>query len=113
MPMPWNLRFRKLSFSLVTAVVFGAISATAYAQTTVSTGSIQGTVTDQSGAVVPLAKVTITQKTTGRVFNRATTSAGAYASGALTPGEYAVRVEAKGFKATEILLTVEVGVTTP
>ena len=84
---------------------------TALAQTTISTGSIQGTVTDPSGAVVTGAKITISNKSTGRVFEVATTSAGTYTSGALTPGDYAVKVEAPGFKTEELQLTVLVGVT--
>jgi len=84
----------------------------ALAQTTISTGSIQGTVTDPSGAVVTGAKITISNKSTGRVFEVATTSAGTYTSGALTPGEYTVKVEAAGFKTDELQLPVLVGVTT-
>jgi Carboxypeptidase regulatory-like domain len=81
------------------------------AQTTVSQGSIQGTVTDPSGAVVGGATVTITNEATGQVVSTRTTSAGAYSSGALLPGEYFLRVEAKGFKATRLPVTVQVGVT--
>jgi hypothetical protein len=103
--------FRKLEQALLMLAVLIASSIAAYAQTTISTGSIQGTVTDQSGALVAGAKVTITNKATSRVINVATTSAGAYASGALTPGDYVVRVEAKGFKTSEAPLTVQVGVT--
>jgi uncharacterized membrane protein len=61
--------------------------------------------------VVPTAKVSITNKATGRVINVSTTSAGTYASGALTPGNYTVRVEAQGFKTSELPVTVQVGVT--
>ena len=85
--------------------------ATLLAQTTISTGSIQGTVTDPSGAAVSGAKITITQKSTGRVISTTTTSSGTYASGALTPGDYVVHVDAPGFKTTEETVTVEVGVT--
>ena len=81
------------------------------AQTTASTGSIQGTVTDPSGALVGGAKVTINNKSTGRLITVTTTSAGAYTSGALTPGDYTIRIEAPGFKTTEIPVTVQVGVT--
>jgi len=84
----------------------------ALSQTTISTGSIQGTVTDQSGAVVAGANISVTNKSTGRVVNVTTTSTGTYTSGALTPGNYVVRVEAKGFKASEQPVTVQVGVTT-
>lgn len=86
-------------------------SSASLAQTTISTGSIQGLVTDPSAAVVGGATVTITNKATGRVITTHTTSAGAYASGALTPGDYTLRVEAQGFKSSEIAITVQVGVT--
>ena len=109
--MSGSLDFRKLEKALLTIAVLIASCITLFAQTTISTGSIQGTVTDQSGALVAGAKVTITNKATNRVINVATTSAGAYASGALTPGDYVVRVEAKGFKTSEEPLTVQVGVT--
>ena len=66
------------------------------AQTTIATGSIQGTVTDSSGAVVEDASVVITNKATGQAISRATSGGGVYSSGALTPGSYDVRVEAKG-----------------
>jgi hypothetical protein len=55
------------------------------AQTTIQTGSIQGIITDPSGAVVVGAKVSITGKATGQVVNVTTNSAGAYTSGALIP----------------------------
>ena len=69
-----------------------------FAQTTISTGSIQGSITDPSGAVVSDAKISIINKGTGRVINAKSTSAGAYASGALTPGDYTLRVEAQDSK---------------
>ncbi|MGB6250153.1 MAG: carboxypeptidase-like regulatory domain-containing protein [Terriglobales bacterium] len=72
---------------------------------------MQGTVTDPSGALVGGAKVTINNKSTGRLITVTTTSAGAYTSGALTPGDYTIRIEAPGFKTTEIPVTVQVGVT--
>jgi hypothetical protein len=81
------------------------------AQTTISTGSIVGTVTDPSGAVVSEAKVTITNKATGQVVTTTTTSTGNYASGALIPGDYTIRVEAAGFKTTQMLLVVQVNTT--
>ncbi|MCU1269571.1 MAG: Oar protein [Acidobacteriaceae bacterium] len=96
---------------LATAFIVTLILPMCLAQTTISTGSIQGTITDQSGAVVGDAKVTITNKGTGQTFSVTTTPSGAYASGALNPGEYMVRVEAKGFKTTEAPVTVQVNVT--
>ena len=88
-----------------------ACSALMLAQTTISTGSIQGVVTDPTGAVVSGAKISINNKATGRVITTTTTSAGAYASGALTPGNYTLRVEAQGFSTSELAVIVQVGVT--
>src|SRR5580765_6204923 len=82
------------------------------AQTTISTGSIVGTVTDPSGAVVSGAKVTITNKGTGQLITTTTTSTGNYASGALIPGDYQVRIEGQGFKTAELGVVVQINTTT-
>ena len=55
-----NPRLRAItgfSLLLLAALILVALSPIAMAQTTISTGSIQGTITDQSGAVVGDAKV--------------------------------------------------------
>jgi hypothetical protein len=80
------------------------------AQSTVATGSIQGRLTDPSGAVVPGAEITITNKDTGQALDLTTSSAGTYNSGALVPGNYSVRGEATGFKTVEEGVVVKVGV---
>src|SRR5215470_5061860 len=85
----------------------------AAAQAGLSTGSIQGTILDPHGASVASAKVTITSKDTGAKLAADVTSGGTYSSGPLVPGEYVVRVEAAGFKATEETFTVQVGNITP
>lgn len=91
-----------LALIAVSAVL---ISAVAFAQTTVSTGSIVGTVSDVTGAVLPGAKVTITGST-GQTIHLTTGATGSYSSGALVPGSYSVRVEAKGFKTSQLTLSV-------
>lgn len=60
--------------------------------------TLTGTVIDQAGAVIPGAKLAVTQTTTG--IRRETTSngAGLYVLTDLAPGDYEVRVEATGFK---------------
>jgi hypothetical protein len=101
------------SSALVALVVLLLVSpALMRAQTTISTGSIQGTIVDPTGAVVAGAKVTIADNSTGQVITQTTGSAGTYASGALIPGNYRVRVEAKGFKTLDETVAVDVGVTT-
>jgi len=96
----------------VIAILIAATAVTlpAFGQATVSSGSIQGVVTDQTGAVVPDATVTITNTATGQAITRTTSSAGNYSSGGLQPGSYRVRVEAKGFQTVELPMVVQVGV---
>jgi len=106
----FSLRSARVSLLvLVTALLLSPVLL--LAQTTISTGSIVGTVTDPTGSVVSGAKVVITNKDTGQVITTTTTSAGTYTSGALTPGEYGVRVEAKGFKAAALVVVVQVNTT--
>ena len=91
---------------VVTAVCVGVQPA--FSQATISTGDIVGSVSDESGALVPGAKISITQTATGRTLNLTANSSGIYNSGPLTPGEYTVRAEAPGFAATVTSLTVQV-----
>ena len=66
-----------------------------------STGSISGTVTDQSGGAVPGAMVTVTDAERGTTRQLTTDTAGAYAAPNLIPGTYNVRVEFQGFRTFE------------
>ena len=65
------------------------------------TGRILGTVTDQSGASVAGATVTITDVARGTTRTITTDGAGEYVAPNLLPGTYKVRAEAKGFKSVE------------
>ena len=64
-------------------------------------GRILGTVTDQSGGVVAGATVTVLDKDRGVSRTLTADDAGAYNAPNLTPGNYTVRVESKGFKVHE------------
>ena len=61
------------------------------------TGTIQGLVTDASGAVIANASVVATNAGTGTKTMRTTTSAGLYVIAPLPPGTYTVTVTATGF----------------
>ncbi len=60
-------------------------------------GTIQGTVSDPSGAVVAAAQVTATNAATGLKYSQQTSDAGTYAIVALPAGRYTVEVRGMGF----------------
>ncbi|HEV8384297.1 MAG TPA: TonB-dependent receptor, partial [Candidatus Acidoferrales bacterium] len=64
-------------------------------------GTILGTVTDQSGAVVPGAKVKVRNTETGLVRETATTEDGSYSVPELPIGHYVVSVEKAGFQTAQ------------
>src|SRR5438309_1129498 len=76
------------------------------------TGTISGTVTDESGAVIPNATVTITDKATGFTRSPKVTAEGLFSASALSAGVYEVRIEAAGFRTVVRDATVETGATT-
>src|SRR2546423_782504 len=90
-------------------LTFALFSSLLFAQTTVGTGSIVGTITDASGVVVSGAVVAVTNVGTAQVASVTTNDSGTFNSGALTPGEYKVQVTAKGFSSVSQRITVQVG----
>ncbi|HJQ24216.1 MAG TPA: carboxypeptidase regulatory-like domain-containing protein [Blastocatellia bacterium] len=91
-------RVFKNSFVLILVVgyVLGAFSA-AFAQGT-NLGTIRGTVTDASGAVVAGAPVKIVDLTTSISRDLTTNGEGNYEAAGLKPGNYSVTISAAGFK---------------
>ena len=61
------------------------------------TGTIQGTITDPSGAAVPGARVEAVESATGLKVSQISSSSGTYALTALPPGDYRVHLSAVGF----------------
>ena len=88
------LRFRPLLFMFLLGLLM-TFSLPAWGQ---YGASIQGTVTDPSGAGVPNAKVTVTDQATQVYKNTTSSATGFYAVGNLVPGSYTVTVEAQGFQ---------------
>jgi hypothetical protein len=72
------------------------LALSAYGQT--FRGAINGTVTDQSGAVIAAAKVTATDTATGVALDSVTTSDGEFSFQDLPLGTYRVTVSAPGFQ---------------
>lgn len=61
-------------------------------------GSIVGSVRDASGAAVPGAKVTATNRATGQLREAAANDSGNYNFVAVQPGEYEIKIAKEGFK---------------
>ena len=81
---------------LLPALLFVATSRPAAAQ--VLYGSVVGTVSDPSGAVIPGAAVTLTSKQTGVNHTEKTDEGGRYSFVNVLPGIYDISVTANGFR---------------
>jgi len=62
-----------------------------------SGSSVEGTVTDSTGAVIPNANITLTNTSNGTVFKASTDPQGAYSFPALSPGLYSLEVTKDSF----------------
>ncbi len=88
---------KRLRYLLLAGVVLLSLaSGNAFAQATAS-ATLQGTVTDQSGAVVAGVAVTITNKDQGWKRTSTTSDSGLYRFELLAAGSYSVRVTHAGF----------------
>src|SRR5437899_2352559 len=87
----WILRS---SFVLAVGVILSVLPL----QAQVDTGSITGTVTDPSGAVVSGAKVTLTNEGTAAALAVTTGSDGSYTFSPVKIGSYKIEATAQGFK---------------
>ena len=89
--------WRVLPALLAGLILVAASASTVLAQAV--TGTLLGTVTDSSGAVVTGAKVTITNEGTGFTRTANTDAAGEYTFPSIPTGRYTVLAEMQGFKA--------------
>jgi hypothetical protein len=67
-----------------------------------TTGAVSGTVTDPSGAIVPLAAVELVSKDTNAAQTQTTNAAGQYLFSGVRPGQYKITVKMKGFSTSTI-----------
>src|SRR5262245_7334453 len=103
------MRFRQVQLCTGFLLLLASV-AIALAQN--ATGSITGAVTDPNNEVIANATVTVTSKATGAVRKVPTKGEGNYTVENLNPGEYEVRVEARGFITQVRVLLVQVGAST-
>ena len=85
-------------------------------QAAIPTGTVIGSVSDESGAIIPGAKVSITHQGTGAARTMQTDSAGNFNFPLLGVGTYTLKVEKEGFQTfiqKEFLLQVDQNLTIP
>lgn len=87
---------RRVRAGVWVVLAFGGAASLASAQ--VAGGRLLGVVTDQAGAAVPGATVTVTAADTNLTRRAMTDETGAYTLPALRSGRYRVTVEASGFR---------------
>jgi hypothetical protein len=100
----------RLHAVVVVACLLAALSLTGLAQSLGTAGTVSGTVTDPTGAVVPNTTVIIQNSVTG--FRRSTTTdaAGAFHFGDVPPNNYQVSISASGFNTVSQNVTVRTSV---
>jgi hypothetical protein len=90
---------RVVSFVAAVACLFALLPAGMYAQTA---GTVNGLVTDSTGAAVVGATVTLTDKATGSSQTMTTNDAGRYVFVNVTPGIYSLTLSKTGFRVTKL-----------
>lgn len=99
--------YQRLVLVLVIAL-FGMLNAPAWAQ---SSGRVSGTIADQSGAIVPSARLTLTNLATNVVLNTTSNEVGLYVFPSVNPGRYRLTATVSGMQTFEATLTVQVAQT--
>jgi Carboxypeptidase regulatory-like domain len=91
-----SARFRSLIlFSVFMLFIVGAFASPSYAQ---FNSGFTGVVVEQSGAVVPGARVSVTNQSNGVSQFTLTSDSGSFRIPSISQGEYTIQVDAKGFK---------------
>jgi hypothetical protein len=84
---------KRIFAAVLMLVGFGSVAALAQTATT----SLRGVVTDTSGALIPNATVTLSDKANGTGYHATTNAAGYYIFPVITPATYSVDVTSSGF----------------
>ena len=100
----------RAGLSLAIALIAVLFTTAPFHGQTVS-GTVTGTITDPSGAIVPNVAVKVTNTDTHQVRTGATNSTGFFSIPALPPGPYTVDATANGFQESTSAVTLSVGQT--
>lgn len=95
---PFSVLARPLRVALGLLAVLTLMAVPSSAQSTAANGAIEGTVVDNSGAVLPGVTVTVTGLNTGAERTVVTNDTGLYRVPLLPLGVYRVTIELQGFK---------------
>ena len=107
MVVPSRIFSHKTILAFIVSIVF---CSAALAQS--GRGSVTGTVHDSSGAIVPGARVTVTNQATNQTIELQSNASGDYTAPEVAVGSYEVRVEKQGFSQADVKgLTVNAGET--
>ncbi len=96
------MRNRQQTFASLLLVVLLVITAQISFAQGIITGSLAGTVVDNTGAIIPAAKITAKQVETNSTFTATTNDTGYFQLTKLPPGPYVVTVEAANFRALKV-----------
>ncbi|MBS1818030.1 MAG: TonB-dependent receptor [Acidobacteria bacterium] len=86
---------------IIVAIVLALMAGPAFAQSQAANGTIEGTVADSQGGVLPGVTVVITNTDTGLERSLVTNAEGQYRGLLLPLGQYRVAAELQGFKKSE------------
>ncbi len=103
------MRFKTASTLLMIVAMVGLLVPSVMLAQSNTQGAISGTVTDQSGAVLPNVNVVIKSLDTGFTATTTTTVSGGYTFPLVSPGNYVVSMNASGFKQFSSKTIVQVG----
>jgi hypothetical protein len=104
-----SFRGRKHRFWFLLIVLVFSLAGTVQMQAQVVGGTILGTITDKSGAIVPQASILVRNQANGVTRTVKTDPVGFYTAPNLLPGTYEVTISAAGFAASvksDVTLTV-------
>ena len=107
------MTFKKVFALLVLASAPSLLANMAFGQAiSQSGGSIQGTITDPSGAEIPGATIVISNPDTGYTHTLSSDKSGFYSLGPLNPGPYTIVVSAPNFEGLKAVTVVRTGTVT-
>lgn len=105
-----NVQCRTVRTVLISALcLFLYFPLTVWAQGSLTSGDVAGTITDPSGAAVPNATVVLKNAETGASQTTTSNATGAYRFSLLNPGSYTVAASSQGLQGTTHAISVAVG----